>query len=140
MTDTGTKTGSTDATNTYDPNVGSLIIEYNNGVNIPIITYRPTDDRTVFVNPIAPASGIFVTEGYLTFVSPAKFTNNITVGYAETSVFIPMPIPSSPLNFNIPAISSGSTIQTTDIMVANNGVMNFYSDASGTHILWGYHG
>ena len=130
MTDTGTIN-----TDIYDPNAGGLIIDYNNnGVKMPIITYNPTTDSIIFNNPIVPANGISSSEGNLTFASPAIFNDSITVGYADPTLFIPMPLPSAPLNFSIPAIASAGTIQTTDIMVANEGVMKFYSDASGTHI------
>ena len=137
MTDTGNtgSTGTTSTTDIYDPNAGVLIIDYNNnGVKMPIITYNAANDSIIFNNPIVPGLGVLATEGNLTFASPAIFNNSITVGYADPTLFIPMPLPSAPFSFSIPAIASAGTIQTTDIMVANEGVMKFYSDASGTHI------
>ena len=101
---------------------------------MPIITYNAANDSIVFNNPIVPGSGILATEGNLTFASPALFNESITVGYTDPTLCLMMPIPSSPFNLNIPALASGGTSQTTDIMVANDGVMKLYSDASGTHI------
>ena len=50
------------------------------------------------------------------------------------SQFVPMPLPSDPTSLNIPAINSMGTIQATDLMIANGGVMKLYSDESGTHV------
>ena len=49
-------TGVTGTTDIYDPNAGSLIIDYNNnGVKMPIIIYNAANDSIVFNNPIIPA-------------------------------------------------------------------------------------
>ena len=57
------------------------------------------------------------------------------VGFnANLSDFVPMPLPSDPMSLNIPAINSIGTIQATDLMIAKNGVIEFHSDISGTHI------
>jgi hypothetical protein len=53
---------------------------------------------------------------------------------ADLSQFVPMPLPSDPTSLNIPAINSMGTIQATDLMIANGGVMKLYSDVSGTHV------
>jgi hypothetical protein len=45
-----------------------------------------------------------------------------------------MPIPTHPTDLNLPALQSTGTIQTTDILVAKDGVMSFYVDSSGTHV------
>ena len=86
MADTG-NTSTTDA-DIYDPTVGGSIIDYNNnGVKMPIITYNPTTDSIIFINPIVPANGISSSEGNLTFASPAIFNDSITVGYADPTLF-----------------------------------------------------
>ena len=112
--DTG-PTGTTGFTDTiYDPTIGSLVVD-NTGFKIPIITYNQTTDIIIFNNPIIPSGGIAVETGNLTFTSPAIFNQSITVGYTDPSLFLSVPIPSAPFNLSIPAVSSGGTIQTTDI-------------------------
>ena len=39
-----------------------------------------------------------------------------------------MPLPDDPATLNIPMLATSGTIQTTDIMVAKDGVMKSYCD------------
>ena len=75
-------------------------------------------------------------EHNLEFASPVIFDQSISLGN-QTS-FIPMPIPTHPMELNLPALQSTGTIQTTDILVAKGGAMSLHVDSSGTHVLWSY--
>ena len=110
-----------------------IISDYSQMTPAPIIKYDNETNSIVFNNPIVPASGIASAQlGKLSFEPPALFQSPITV--IESNSFVPMPLPSDPMSLNIPAIASNGTIQATDLMIAKDGTMKFYSDINGTHV------
>ena len=114
--------------------IGGVILDYTQMTPAPIIKYDSATNAIVFNNPIVPANGFAAqdVEHNLEFASPVVFDQSISLGN-QTS-FVPMPIPTHPTDLNIPALQSTGTIQTTDILVAKDGIMSFYVDSSGTHV------
>ena len=93
----------------------------------PNIGYTPYDG--------AIAHTIFTTDpttGALTIDLMKITTELVCVGGNVNAMASQVGTPSNPAS--VPAIMSYSTIQTTDLMIANGNVMNLYSDSSGTHI------
>ena len=113
-----------------------LIMDYSNMTPMPVIKYNTTSNALIFDNPVQTSSGIASSDqAPLAFNSPAKFNNGIAaLVNGDLSEFVPMPLPSDPTSLSIPAINSMGTIQATDLMIANGGVMKLYSDESGTHV------
>ena len=113
-----------------------LVIDYSEMTPIPVIKHNTTSNALVFDNPVQTSSGIASSDqAPLSFNSPAKFNNGITaLADGDLSEFVPTPLPSDPTSLNIPAINSMGTLQATDLMIANGGVMKLYSDVSGTHV------
>ena len=120
-------------TDTYDPTTG-VILDYSAMTPLPIIRYDSDTNAIVFNNPIVPASGFAAqdVQHNLEFASPVIFDTTIAIG--DQTSFIPMPLPTHPLDLNIPAVQSTGTIQTTDLMVAKNGNTYFYSDELGVRV------
>ena len=112
-----------------------IVTDFGNMVPIPVIKYKSTNNALIFDNQVQTSSGIASSELVpLSFNSPAVFNNCISAGFnADFSQFVPMPLPSDPMSLNIPAINALGTIQTTDLLIANNGNMSLYADSSGTH-------
>ena len=125
---------STDLPEDYDPAAG-VVADFSQIEKAPIFEYDNNNDAIIFTNPIIPQSGITASANdSLTFSPPVVFDSSISVGFLDPSQFTPMPLPGDPTNLNIPAIASLGTIQATDLMIANQGVMTFYSNATGTRI------
>jgi len=114
--------------------IGGVILDYTQMTPAPIIKYDSATNAIVFDNPIVPANGFAAQDAQhnLEFASPVVFDQTVAVG--DQSSFIPMPIPTHPTDLNLPVLQSTGTIQTTDILVAKDGVMSFYVDSSGTHV------
>ena len=89
----------------------------------------------MFRNPFETNLGIIASSEMTlaTFSSSVVIHGPLPVGLDFTD-FAPMPLPSDPFNLNIPVINSMGTVQTTDLMIANNGVMNLCSNTDGSRI------
>ena len=125
---------SNDIPEDYDPTAG-VIADYSQIEKVPIMEYDQINDSIIFKNKINPEIGITASStNNLSFASPVVFDSSISVGFSDPTQFIPTPLPTDPLNLNIPSIASLGTIQTTDLMVAKNGVMQLYADFTGTHM------
>ena len=113
-----------------------FVIDYSDMEPIPVIHYDKNSDALIFDNPVQTSVGLASTElAPLSFNAPAVFNNGISAGLSQHfSQYVPMPLPSDPMSLNIPAINSMGTIQATEWMIANGGVMKLYSDESGTHV------
>jgi len=111
-----------------------VVLDYSHMTPLPIIKYDSLSNAIVFNNPIVPASGLASQDltHNLEFASPAVFDQTVAIG--DQTSFIPMPIPTHPTDLNIPSLQSTGTIQTTDLLVAKDGVMSFYVDSSGTRV------
>ena len=116
--------------------IQGILVNYDDVIPIPVITYNSTNNALVFNNAVQTTSGIASTEGEISgFNSPAFFKQSAQVRFnANLSDFFPMPLPSDPMSLSVPANQSIGTVQATDLMIAKDGVMKLYSDASGTHI------
>ena len=106
-----------------------LIIDYSNMSPMPVLNYDSSSNTLVFNNPIQSASGLTTAEYTpLVFRSQAQFRKAVQIGIVNDSQFTPMPLPDDPATLNLPMLATNGTIQTTDIMVAKDGVMKFYCD------------
>jgi hypothetical protein len=111
------------------PPTEGLVIDYSGMTPIPIITYNSTNNTMEFNNPIQTVSGLSTAEYTpLVFRSQAQFRKAVQIGILNEAQFTPMPLPDDPATLNIPMLATNGTIQTTDIMVAKDGVMKFYCD------------
>ena len=97
---------------------------FNDMIPIPIISNNQNNKAFVFNKKVQTISGIATGEGeILEFKAPALLKQSVQVGFnANSSDFFPMPLPSDPLSLNVPAMNSIETIQTTDLMIAKNGL------------------
>ena len=111
------------------------VLNYDDSLKTPIIEYNNSNNTIVFNNPIETNLGIIASseDTPATFNSSVIVNGPLSVGLDFTN-FVQMPLPSDPFSLNIPIINSMGTIQTTDLMIANNGVMNLYSNTDGTRI------
>ena len=98
-----------------------------------IFDYNFTNNSIIFNNPIQNTSGFsddatFNANVIVDSILTVKFNKNI-------NDFVPVVLPNdTQFNLNIPAINSLGTIQSTDILSADNGKINFYSCSGNTYL------
>ena len=109
-------------------------LNYNDSLKMPVIGYNNNNNSIVFNNPIETNLGIIASSEDTPVTFNSAIINGVLSVGSDFTEFIPMPLPSDPDNLNIPIINSMGTIQTTDLMIAKNGVINLYSNTDGTHI------
>jgi len=110
------------------------VLNYDDSLKTPVIGYNNNNNSIVFNNPIETNLGIIATSEDTPVTFNSAIINGVLSVGSDFTEFIPMPLPSDPDNLNIPIINSMGTIQTTDLMIAKNGVINLYSNTDGTHI------
>ena len=99
----------------------------------PTFDYKFTNNSIMFNNPIQNTSGF---SDDATFNANVIVDNTLTVKFNKNiDNFVPVVLPNdTENNLNIPAINSLGTIQSTDILSADNGKINFYSCSGNTYL------
>ena len=110
------------------------VLNYDDSLKMPVIGYNNNNNSIVFNNPIETNLGIIASSEDTPVTFNSAIINGVLSVGSDFTEFIPMPLPSDPDNLNIPIINSMGTIQTTDLMIAKNGVIKLYSNTDGTHI------
>ena len=113
-----------------------IVVSYDNMTPIPVISYDQTNNALVFNHQLQATKGVASSASEtLEFKSLATFNNTIRVGYnGDFDDSVPMTPLFDPTSLIFPAINSVGTIQTTELMIANDGAMRLYAGHDGTHI------
>ena len=111
------------------PPTEGLVIDYSSMTPTPVIIYNSANNTMIFNSQIQTENGVSSgANAGLVFRSPAEFRQGVQIGILNYTQFTPMPLPDDPFTLNIPILTTNGTIQATDIMVAKDGVMEFYCD------------
>ena len=119
----------------FDPTAGIIVYsDYSAMTKIPTIDFNSTTGSIIFNNPIVPSVGITgVSAGStLVFSQTAQFQNYVN-SFGDYTQVPPTAIPDNPGYVYLPAIASGGVLQTTDILVCNSTISQFYCGSFKTH-------
>ena len=121
---------------TYDPTAG-IIEDYTTMPKLPVLDYNSTTNSIIFNTPIVPNLGIAGASvgSTLIFSESAQFQNYLNT-FGDYTQVPPTTIPDNPGYLYLPAIASGGVLQTTDLLVCNSTVSQFYCSTSISHFLY----
>ena len=110
---------------TYDPTAG-VITDYSGMLPLPVMNFNTTTNSIIFNNPIAASGGFTsATAGSSLIFSENIIFNNSAI-FGDSAQVPPTSIPDNPTKLYLPTIASGGVIQTTDLLVCNSTVSQFY--------------
>ena len=117
---------------TYDPTAG-VITDYSGMLPLPVMNFNTSTNSIIFNNPIAASGGFTsATAGSSLIFSDNVIFNNSAI-FGDSAQVPPTSIPDNPTNLYLPTIASGGVIQTTDILVCNSTVSQFYCGTLTSH-------
>ena len=90
------------------------------------LSLNPTDNSLT----IGGTSEIRTFNSTMTFYAPVDFHETVTVGYTNLlQQFTPMPLPDGgPSDYYYPKVNIKNSLQSSQLMSAEGGVMKFYCD------------
>ena len=119
----------------FDPTAGIIAYEdCTTMTKLPTLDFNSTTGSLIFNNPIVPSVGITGASAgsTLIFSESVQFQNYVN-SFGDYTQVPPTAIPDNPGYIYLPAIASGGVLQTTDILVCNSTISQFYCGSFKTH-------
>ena len=119
----------------FDPTAGIISYDdYTYMSKLPTIDFNITTGSLIFNNSITPSAGISGASAgsTLIFSESVQFQNYVN-SFGDYTQVPPTAIPDNPGYIYLPAIASGGVLQTTDILVCNSTISQFYCGSFKTH-------